>query len=98
MGANKMWNYRIIQTKSEEYGLYEVIYNDDGDISAHTENPEVIGESPEDLLLSLRLMLDDAQKSYNNILKSDEIKFAPLYDESEMSEAMTIEEFKNINS
>ena len=42
-------------------------------------------------------MLDDAQKSYNNILKSDEIEFAPLYDESEMSEAMTIEEFKNIN-
>ena len=63
MGANKMWNYRIIQTKPEEYGLYEVIYNDDGDISAHTENPEVIGESPEDLLLSLRLMLDDAQIS-----------------------------------
>lgn len=97
MGANKMWNYRIIQTKPEEYGLYEVIYNEDGDISAYTEKPEVIAESPEDLLLSLRLMLDDAQKSYNNILKSDEIKFAPLYDESEMSEAMTIEEFKNIN-
>ena len=74
MGANKMWNYRIIQTKPEEYGLYEVIYNEDGDISAYTENPEVIAESPEDLLLSLRLMLDDAQKSYNNILKSDEIE------------------------
>lgn len=93
-----MWNYRIIKDSDNSYGLYEVIYNDDGEISAHSEKPEAVGESPEDLLLSLRLMLDDAQKSYNNILKLDEIKFAPLYDESEISESMTFEEFKNINS
>jgi len=81
-----MWNYRIIKDSDNSYGLYEVIYNDDGEISAHSEDPEVIGESPEDLLLSLRLMLDDANKSYHNILEADKIDFAPLYDESDLED------------
>lgn len=91
-----MWNYRIIQKKKNLYGLYEVFYNDDGEITAHSQDPEVIGESPEDLLQTLRLMLDDANKSYNNILKSDKIKFAPMYNESDLSQAMTLEEFKKM--
>lgn len=90
-----MWNYRIIKDK-DTYGLYEVMYNDDGEIFAHSENAEVIGDSPEDLLRTLRLMLDDANKSYYNILEADKIKFAPIYDEKDLSEAMTFEEFKNI--
>ena len=81
-----MWNYRIIKNKDNSYGLYEVIYNDDGEISAHSEDPEVIGESPEDLLTSLRLMLDDANKSYHNILEADKIVFAPLCDESDLED------------
>ena len=44
-----MWNYRIIKDK-DTYGLYEVIYNDDGEILAHSEEPEVFGESAEDLV------------------------------------------------
>jgi len=43
-----MWNYRII-TDKESYGIFEVIYNDDGKICAHTEEPEVVGDSIEDL-------------------------------------------------
>lgn len=90
-----MWNYRIIK-KEDEYGLYEVFYNDDGKISGHAEKPEVIAESPEDLLTTLRLMLDDAQKSYyKEVLEYGEIEFAPLYDEKDLSEAMTIEEFES---
>ena len=77
-----MWNYRIIKREvdgqPDQYGLFEVFYNDDGEILAHSEEPEVFGESAEDLLQTLRLMMDDAQKSYYNILKHDEIKFAPL--------------------
>jgi len=88
----KMWNYRIIKNKDESYGLYEVIYNDDGEISAHSENSEIIGESPEDILQTLRLMLDDANKSYNNILEYDKIKFAPLVDESEKKIPITLDE------
>ena len=90
-----MWNYRIIKDK-DNYGLYEVMYNDDGEIFAHSENAEVIGDSPEDLLDTLRLMLDDANKSYYNILEADKIKFAPIYDEKDLSEAMTFEEFKKM--
>jgi len=87
-----MWNYRIIKNKDDSYGLYEVIYNDDGKISAHSENSEIIGESPEDILQTLRLMLDDANKSYYNVLNYEEIKFAPLYNENEKSEAITLDE------
>ena len=57
-----MWNYRIIKNK-DTYGLYEVMYNEDGEIFAHSEEPEVFGETAEDLLLTLRLMLDDAQNT-----------------------------------
>lgn len=87
-----MWNYRIIKNKDNSYGLYEVIYNDDGEISAHSENSEIIGESPEDILLTLRLMLDDANKSYYNILDSEKIEFAPLIDESEKNETIELHE------
>jgi hypothetical protein len=89
-----MWNYRIIKDK-DNYGLYEVIYNDDGEITAHSQDPEIIGDSPEDLVQTLRLMLDDANRSYNSILESEKIKFAPMY-EGDLSEAMTLEEFGKI--
>jgi hypothetical protein len=93
-----MWNYRIIKREVEgqpdQYGLFEVFYNDEGEISAHSEEPELVDASPEELLTTLRLMLDDAQKSYYKILKYGEIEFAPLYDEKDLSEAMTLEEFE----
>jgi len=93
---NNMWNYRIIKSSDESYGLYEVIYNDNGEISAHTEDPEVIGSSVKDLLDTLRLMLDDAQKSTYNILEIDKIKFAPLIDEDEKGEVVEIEDFTKL--
>ena len=93
-----MWNYRIIK-KENEYGLYEVFYNDDGEISAHAEKAELVDGSPEELLLTLRLMLDDAQKSYYNILEHDEIKFAPFFDENEKLKSIDIKDFiNNINN
>lgn len=88
-----MWNYRIIK-KEDEYGLYEVIYDNDGNITAHSEKAELVEESPEDLLTTLRLMLDDAQKSYYKVLEYGKIEFAPLYDEKDLSEAMTLEQFE----
>jgi|11_taG_2_1085331.scaffolds.fasta_scaffold111277_2 hypothetical protein len=83
-----MWNYRIIKSPDNSYGLYEVFYNDAGEISAHAENEEIIGESPEDIVKSLKLMLSDANKHISQekkILNLNEIKFAPLCDEKQMS-------------
>jgi hypothetical protein len=91
-----MWNYRIIKDK-KTYGLYEVFYNDDGEITAHSEEPEIIGESPRDLLDILELMISDVNEHIihgKKILKSNKIKFAPMYDEKDLGEAMTLEEFK----
>jgi len=90
-----MWNYRIIKDK-DTYGLYEVMYNDDGEICAHTEKPEIIGESAEDLLQTLRLMLDDAQKSYYNILEYNKIKFSEFCKDMDKSEVITLEQLDDI--
>jgi hypothetical protein len=90
-----MWNYRIIKTK-DSYGLHEVMYNDNQEITGYVENPEIIGENPEEILQTLRLMLDDVNKSYYNILEAEKIKFAPMYDEKDLSEAITFEEFSKM--
>jgi len=56
-----MWNHRIIKhsaegEKPEWYGIYEVFYNEDGAIALTTEDPEVSGESIDDLKLGLKLI------------------------------------------
>tara|TARA_Y100000310_G_C20446480_1_gene698670 strand:- start:231 stop:536 length:306 start_codon:yes stop_codon:yes gene_type:complete len=96
-----MWNYRIIKD-GETYGLYEVFYNDDGEISAHSENPEVVGESVEDIKSSLELMLKDVKKNFSSffplvvdeekILEKDKIEFKDLYDPEEKLESIDIED------
>ena len=95
MGTN-MWNYRIIKDSPESYGLYEVIYNDNGEISAHSEKPEIVGESPQDILEILQLMLTDTKKHFESffpleineekILDIHQINFAPLCDESDLED------------
>ena len=72
-----MWNYRVIKNK-ETYGLYEVFYNNEGEIAAHAENPDLVGESVEDLLASLALMKMDVLKHMDDpdrVLEMGEIEF-----------------------
>lgn len=100
-----MWNYRIIKDK-ETYGLYEVIYNDDGEICAHSEKPEIIGESPEDLLDTLQLMLADTKKHFSyfyppevkedKILDLNKIKFSEFCKDMDKSEVITLEQLDDI--
>jgi len=90
-----MWNYRIIKDKNA-YGLYEVMYNDDGEIFAHSEEAEVIAESPEELIETLNMMLSDANKSKENILIYDQIKFAKPCEDFDESETITIEQLDDI--
>jgi hypothetical protein len=83
-----MWNYRVIK-KGEEFGLYEVFYNDEGEISAHAESPDLVGESMEDLLASLSLMKKDILRTMNErdrILEFDKIEFKPFCDEEDKTE------------
>ena len=93
-----MWNYRIIKDK-DSYGLYEVIYNDDGEICAHSEEPEIVGESPKDLLDTLELMVHDVKRHINEdkkILELNKIEFFKFCDDLDKSETTTIEELNNI--
>ena len=89
-----MWNYRIIKKSEDNYGLYEVFYNDDKEIFAHSENPEVWAESPSELIEQLSMMLSDAIRCKDDELELGKIKFAPAYEEGDLSEAMTLEQFK----
>ena len=93
-----MWNYRIIKNKNT-YGLYEVMYNDDGEICAHSEEPEMIGASPKDLLDTLELMLDDVNEHIINgreILELNKIKFHEFCKDLDKSETITIEELDDL--
>ena len=82
-----MWNYRIIKREvdgqPDQYGLFEVFYNDDGEITAHADEAEVVGESSEDIIEYLNTMLEDANKYKDMVLEYGKIKFSPFYDENE---------------
>lgn len=93
-----MWNYRIIKDK-DTYGLYEVMYNDDGEICAHSEKPEIIGESPTDLLDTLELMIHDVNKHIidgDKILDLNKIKFSEFCKDIDKGEEITLEELDDI--
>ena len=90
-----MWNYRIIKDK-DTYGLYEVIYNDDGKICAHSEKPEIISEKPQELVDTLELMLKDAKRSKFDILEYNKIKFSEFCKDTDKGEEITLEELDKI--
>ena len=93
-----MWNYRIIKDK-DTYGLYEVMYNDDGEICAHSEKPEIIGESPTDLLDTLELMIHDVNKHIidgDKILDLNKIKFSEFCKDIDKGEEITLEQLDDI--
>ena len=75
-----MWNYRIIKKKGDNpaedsYGLYEVFYNDAGDVSAHAQNPDITGASVKEIKKTLKLMSRDVKKCKGKVLKWGKIKF-----------------------
>jgi hypothetical protein len=72
------------------------MYNDDGEIFAHSEEAELESHSPEDLIETLNMMLDDANKSKENILVYDQIKFAKPCEDYGEAETITIEQLDNL--
>lgn len=76
-----MWNYRIIKKSVKnswdcEYGVYEVYYNEDGGIFAHDETPTIVGDSPKDLMLTLRDILEDINKY--DVIDGDNLVFEDI--------------------
>jgi hypothetical protein len=61
-----MWNYRIVHVPNEwedcEYGLYEVYYEDDKPYVRTAEPIDFVSDTPENLIKSLSLALEDAKR------------------------------------
>lgn len=60
------WNYRIVRTKDESgadwFAVHEVHYDAEGEPLGMTEKPVTVeGETPEDIIGDLELMLKDAR-------------------------------------
>ena len=58
------WNYRIIYHDDDKYpyyGLHEVFYTKKGKIKFFTEEPDIVGESEEDIRDQLKMMLHDTR-------------------------------------
>ena len=97
-----MWNYRIIKD-DETYGLYEVFYNEKGEIALHSENPDVVGESVDEIIKSLELMLGDAKKHQGSdkmdnilVLEKDKIEFKDLVDPNEKMTTYDIDDLDKL--
>ena len=56
------WNYRVLK-RDDEYGVYEVYYDDSGMPHAMSEDPIAItGENLEDIRNELNLILESLEK------------------------------------
>ena len=71
------WNYRIMkrtdQDGNEYYSLNEVFYKEKGKLSAYSEHDDIVGDSPEEIIDVLEMMLTDAKKD-RPILTEDDFK------------------------
>jgi hypothetical protein len=69
-----MWNYRIVDKGNGVFGLHEVYYDDQGVVSLMDEEPTVISETVEGLILTLQRMLNDAQTYKDQIIDLKTLK------------------------
>ena len=70
------WNYRIVRHKiarGEYYRVHEVYYDMDGEPSIIAGDPEAaFGETPDELIAELELMLEEAIRSKEDIVDHDD--------------------------
>ena len=58
------WNYRIIYHDDDVhpyYGLHEVFYGKKGKIKFWDKEPDIVGESEDDIREQLKMMLQDTK-------------------------------------
>ena len=70
------WNYRIMKRKCPEtneiyYALNEVFYKEKGELMAYSERDDIVGDSPEEVIKTLEMMLTDAKKDRPILLEKD---------------------------
>ena len=70
------WNYRIIkrvcpETKEVYYALNEVFYQENGTLMAFSERDDIIGDSKEEIIHVLEMMLKDANKDAPILTEDD---------------------------
>ena len=70
------WNYRIIKRVNKEnnytyYALNEVFYKETGEATAFSEYDDVTGESPQEIIEVLKMMLKDAKKNRPILTEED---------------------------
>ena len=72
------WNYRILKRASKDepeyyYALNEVFYEKNGKLMAFSDADTIVGNSPEEIIELLEIMLSDAKKD-RPILNEDDFK------------------------
>jgi len=70
------WNYRIIKRKSKVtdevyYGLNEVFYEKTGELLAFSDKDDIVGDSPQEIVEVLNMMLADAKKDRPILTEED---------------------------
>jgi hypothetical protein len=70
------WNYRIIKRKCKVtdevyYGLNEVFYEKTGELLAFSDKDDIVGDSPQEIVKVLNMMLADAKKDRPILTEED---------------------------
>ena len=70
------WNYRIIKRASKDepecyYALNEVFYKENGKPMAFSDADTIVGNSPEEIVEVLKMMLKDAKKNQLVLTEED---------------------------
>ena len=69
------WNYRIMKHGEKDgvwYGVHEVFYDDDGNLSWTMKPVVASADSPEGVIEDVELMLADIKKYKDDILDYDD--------------------------
>ena len=82
------WSYRIFRHSEKEkgkkkpyvwFGLHEVFYNEEGEPETYWVVPQALGETVDELLSSLRMMLKDAEARVPVLKQADFEKGGKFY-------------------
>ena len=70
------WNYRIMKRICPEtgeiyYALNEVFYKEKGALMSYSERDDIVGNSPEEIVEVLEMMLTDAKKDAPVLTEKD---------------------------